>query len=197
MRFSPKTFHETVLQLIQGSDKNLELLIDAYLWAQAHLKEIHAVTPTYEQQWLVGEIRRIFNVNATDYVRTAKRLGGGAKPEQFESGKAFIRRFGVFETFRADRLLSEDHMRKVVESISEQDTIEDFRNQVDHFSSKLDRLAEDTKEKRPRDYKIECLRLESQVKKLQSENDRLKEENERLKEALSVIRSAERKALSV
>lgn len=192
MHFTAKTFYETVLKLLQDSDKNLERLLDAYLWAQDHLKEIHAIMPTYEQRWLASEMRRIFNVDVTTYVRTARRLGGGTKPEQFEKGKELVKRFGVFETFRAEKVLTEDHMRKVIESIPEQATAEDFRKQVDHFEAKQKKIEE----KQPEDYKLKCIRLESQLKKAEAENKRLKEENERLKRILNGVRDMQQKVLA-
>lgn len=196
MNFQPSTFTETVTKLLYDSGQSLEFLVDAYLWAQTHIKEIHKSNPTYRQWWLQQEIQRVFSVDVQTYARTATRLGGGTSSENQAAGRDIIRRFGVYETFRAERLLSEDQMNALHLHIEKDATIDEFRSLVDKLAIRLERMADGSIEK-GRDYKLECIRLQSKLGALEKENKRLHVENEILKSKLAKIRSATETAISV
>lgn len=180
MRFEPKSFVSTVKGLLESGEKTLDLLVDAYLWAGPHLKEIHRVSPDYEQRWLLAEIRRIFNVDVPVYARTAKKLGGGASTEQFEEGKAIINRFGIYETFRAEKLLTDSQMEKLRKDIDAKTTPDQFRQMVDQHARQLEKLRAE------RDPKT-LAEVLKENQRLIKENEMLKKENERLKKKLQDV----------
>jgi hypothetical protein len=176
MRFDPKSFVRTVKDLLEAGEKALETLVDAYLWAGHHLKEIHRVNPEYEQRWLLSEVRRIFNVDVPVFARTAKKLGGGSETQNFEEGKAVIAKFGVYETFRAEKLLTDGQMETLRKDITPKTTPDEFRQMVDQHSRHLEKLREEREQ--PKTFAAvlkENLQLKKQLEVAHKEIERLRQ----------------------
>lgn len=190
-QFKPKGFVDNVTQLLSKGEDSLHRLIDAYNWAQLHLKEIHRCYPDYTQNWLCGEIARVFNVNVHAYCRTAVKFGGGKSVKALKEGYAIIRRFGVYECIRAERLLRTEDIDTLRTQITEKTTLKEFR-------SKVDALEQNLRELRPNgkptpfptviNYRKEYVRLEKEAAKLRLQLVRLEEENKALRDQLARIK---------
>ena len=117
MNVTAKTFHKVFADALHKGEDGLRDAVELYLWARDHLKEMHAVDPTYTQEWAISNINRFWNVNAETFLRTAVRLGGGAEPDQRKKGYDMIFRFGTYATLKADDMLGPDQMKQLIEKM--------------------------------------------------------------------------------
>jgi hypothetical protein len=117
MKVTPRTFRKAFEIALKKGEEGMDACVGLYLWARDHQKELHAADPKHSQDWVLLQIRRVFNTDAEVYVRTAIRLGGGKRAEQVAKGRAIIKRFGTYETFRADKLLGPDQMLKLIDKL--------------------------------------------------------------------------------
>lgn len=190
MRFSPQSFVDSVNKLIREGDGALDLLIDAYFWAQDHMKEIHRCHAQYRQEWLREEIRRIFNADPVVYVRSAKRIGGDSE-EGLRRGREIIKRVGISEAFRAEHLLTKDQMEKLRDELTKDVTVTSFRKLVDAKAASLVKMkTQALLAKGAVDFHMEFLRKERECKQLRAENEKLKQEIERLNGKISEAKKA-------
>jgi hypothetical protein len=175
---NPKTFVDEIERRISSSQDNLSWFIDAYLWAQRNLTKIHKHYPEYTNEWLRREVRRLHSVDPQVYVRTARRLGGGSGKKEFEYGRRLVRRFGVYECFRAVRVLTPDQMAEIGRRCEQWD--------IDQFSEEVKRIdvmnRGDAVPKRGG-----SLGLREKIEELRQENEELKTENSILRAKLEVL----------
>lgn len=128
-----KSWHkEFKAALVQG-EGGLDGAVGLYLWARDHIRELHQVDKKFRQDWVIVQIQRVWNIDPEDYVRTAARLGGGTEPHEMEKGRKVIKRFGLHETFRADKMLGPDQMRKIIAKLSKAAGPDAFRKAVDEL----------------------------------------------------------------
>jgi hypothetical protein len=168
MDFVAGKFVSQVQDLLKSGDENLATLIEAYNWANAHLKEVHKYHTDYTQQWLSAEIKRVFNCDPELYVRAAIHIGGTRDVAGMKTGMNLLRRFGYWECHRADQLLSREQMKSLPSKVTA--TME-----VDAFHEIVETMAEVLRGKRDSgtpdkvDYKREYLRLVQENAKLKQE----------------------------
>lgn len=119
-----KTFRSHVTKKLSEGRDGLEWLVRAFGWAHHHLREIHREWPEYRQEWLENEIKKTFNVSPCQYLRTAVRIGGGPSEDQVNKGFRRIQKFGIWETFRAERVLGNtewEMLRSRLDNIQDSD----------------------------------------------------------------------------
>jgi hypothetical protein len=166
MVITPKTWQEQFGSALKKGQDGLDEAVGLYLWARDHLKELHKVDPDYTQDRTASEISRVWNISVDTYCRTVVRLGGGTDPESVEKGRAVIRRFSPFETFRAEQQLGIEQMRKLVDKLPSLAGPDDLKKAVDELRAELDALAVDAREKDKSsrvDYRKRCAQLEREV----------------------------------
>ena len=169
-----KTFLDEVKSRIGRAEDDLDWFIDAYLWARLHLKQIHKHFPEYSNDWLRTEIKRVFSTDPAVYVRTAQRLGGGSGKKEFALGRAIVKSFGVYECFRAERLLTPPQLQSLGKQAKEDGW------DVEQFSQRVRRLDDENR-------KVETPRrggslLRERVRKLERQNESLRAKNVKLRE---------------
>ena len=116
-KFRVDSFVTDVKNHIEASENALSWLMNAYLWAGEHLKEIHRRWPDYTQEWLVSEIQRVYNINPVVYARTLRTLGNGTDNAATQRGFNAMNKFGVWECTRADRLLDRESVQQLATEI--------------------------------------------------------------------------------
>jgi len=166
MVITPKTWNEQFGVALKKGQDGLDEAVGLYLWARDHMKELHKVDPNYTQDRTASEIARVWNISVDTYCRTVVRLGGGTDPESIEKGRAVIRRFSPFETFRAEQQLGIDQMRKLVDKLPALAGPDDLHKAVDELRVELDALAGEAKGKENSnrvDYRKRCAQLEREV----------------------------------
>lgn len=173
-QFMAETFVSTINTALQKGQEVLEFLIDAYAWANIHLKEIRRHNPGYEQRWLRTQVKRAFNVDPVLYLRAVQKLGGGRRPEELRRGRAMISQFGLYEGIRADRLLTTEQMSKMREKVTEMTTPEEFRQFVDELSGVLKGIHPGKEDGAKLDYKREYMRLLQENASLKKEVELLR-----------------------
>ncbi len=158
---SVRTFFKRFDGALTQGEKGLDEAVGLYLWARDHLKELHKVDKKYTQTWAITQIKRVYNIDPEVYIRTAARLGGGLDRQHLEDGRKLIKRFGVYETFRADQLLGPDQMKKVLLQVSGRTGPDQFRKLVDDLHAKeIASLKVQKKTKTTKmDYRAEYLRV--------------------------------------
>lgn len=172
MVITPKTWQEQFGVALKKGQDGLDEAVGLYLWARDHMKELHKVDPDYQQDRTAAEISRVWNISVDTYCRTVVRLGGGSDPGSVEKGRAVIRRFSPFETFRAEQQLGIDQMRKLVDRLPALAGPDDLHKAVDELRAELDALAADGKEKKGDlpvkiDYRKRCAQLEQKLAEYQ------------------------------
>lgn len=126
-----RRFDGLLNKALKKGEEGLDEAVDLYLWARDNLKAMHRVDPNYTQGQTITAIQRVFNVDPEVYIRTACRLGGGPKQSHATAGRRLIKKLGTYETFRADKLLDKDDMRRVALSMGKSDGPTEFRIAVD------------------------------------------------------------------
>lgn len=176
-----KNFEKKLSIAISQGEEGLDRAVGLYLWARDHLKEIHKVDCNYKQEDTIVQIKRVFNIDPEVYIRTAARIGGGTEPEKVEKGRSIIKRFGTYETFRADQLLGPEQMRKIIDKLPNGAGPDQFRKAVDTLRQKeLGALQSKEPSKGDRlDYRKEYLKL---VKKVAGLEARLDEKDNQIRE---------------
>lgn len=182
-QFNPKTFVPEVNKLLARGEGAKQTLIDAWLWAYHHLKEVKRCFPGYSQEWLKTQIGRVFNINVEVYVRTAAKIGGGKSPEAMRKGYDFISRFSSYECMRAERMLRAEDMEALPKKVPENATNDDLRAIVDN-------LAQNLKTLKPQQSNVKPINYQREYKRLVRENKRLREENASLRRRLEIIEAA-------
>jgi hypothetical protein len=177
MDFNAGSFLSQVKVLLDAGDQGLADLVEAYNWANAHLKEIHKYFKDYTQDWLKKEIHRVYNADPELYVRAALHLGGSRDRTGMDRGIKLMRRFGYWECYRADKLLGRDQMRALVGKVTDSTTTDKFHEIVDVMAEVL-RGKEDKGGPIKIDYRKEYHRLSAENAKLKQEADDLRKQIE-------------------
>lgn len=165
--YEARTFEADCIRLIKTAAMTLEEAVDRYNWANVHRKEILKYNSGYRQEWLRIEIGRVFSVDPVIYTRTATHIGGGRRAEHFLKGREFIRRFGVPECLRADRLLTQDQLTELLSKVTEETSTEQFRQIVNDMAEVLSSKLPPREPKM--DYQREYLRLLAENAELRKE----------------------------
>lgn len=180
MKFSAKTFVSDVVEHINGGRLSLEYLIAAYGWGFEHIKEIHKYSPGYTQAWIETEIKKVFNIDPQSYALLCRRLGGGASTQQKERGFMIVRKFGFWECFRANRLLTVEQMARLGDSVTDKMKDAEFSTAVDQMAEVL-KNKEDSDQPERIDWKKRCLKAEAKLAELAAELRALKQVFRKLK----------------
>jgi len=184
--YSVKNFKKLFIEAMVKSEEGLDEFVRLYLWARDRIKELHRAWPSYSQEWAISQFKRTFRMEPETYVRTALRIGQGSDLKHFEIGNAIIKRFGVYETFRADTLLGPVQMAKILKKIGPKATTDKFKAAVDELrekeiesiNKKEEKASKKTKARREfkkTDYKVKYDNLLVKCKKLESKNKELKQ----------------------
>lgn len=181
-----KNFAEEVTQALLDADKKRMWLLDAFEWSVCRIKEIRQYTPGWSQEWFASEIQRILNVNPWEYSRTVRKLGGGKTQKCVDKGRALMERFGVYECYRAERLLTNPEIGKLREMVDDNTTKDGFKTAVADiisFRKKKNNGSNGSKTRGRKAY-LELLaenkKLRSQVKDLKEKLNHYKEKLKRL-----------------
>lgn len=174
MSYIPNGFVQAVGNSIKNGEATLEWCIGAYNWANLHLKEIHKYHPKYTQDWLRTEVKRVFNVDPLLYVRVAHHVGGGRQEKHFSVGQGMLNRFGFFELYRADKLLTQEQMAKLPSLVSNGITVDELHEIVDDMAAVL-KTKDDRGRPHSVDYRREYLRLMRENAELKKEVQMLRE----------------------
>jgi len=167
MVITPKTWNEQFGAALKKGQDGLDDAVGLYLWARDHMKELHKVDPNYTQDRTASEISRVWNISVDTYCRTVVRLGGGTDEASIEKGRAVIRRFSPFETFRAEQQLGIEQMRKLVDRLPSLAGPDDLHRAVDELRAELDALAANGNKDKDHpvkvDYRKRCAQLEKKL----------------------------------
>jgi hypothetical protein len=136
---------------LKKGQEGLDEAVGLYLWARDHLKESHLVDHEYNQEDTAIRIAQVWNMSVDTYCRTVSRLGNGSDVASVNRGRAIVKKFGLFETFRAERQLGLDQMQKLVDRLPELAGPSDLHKAVDDLRSEMDSIqsAKDKKERKP------------------------------------------------
>ena len=177
---TPNTWKELFDSALLKGQQGLDEAVGLYLWARDHLKELHLVDPSYNQEDTAMRIAQVWNMSVNTYCRTVARLGNGLDKKSIDRGRSVVRRFGLFETFRAERQLGLDQMLKLVDRLPElfgplelHKAVDDLRSEMDSLSTssiKETKRSDRTDLKKEAEYwRQRALEMEQKCKILQKE----------------------------
>jgi len=176
---TPNTWKELFDSALAMGQQGLDEAVGLYLWARDHLKELHLVDPSYNQENTAMRIAQVWNMSVDTYCRTIARLGNGLDHKSISRGRSVVRKFGLFETFRAEKQLGLDQMQKLVDRLPEISGPSDLHKAVDDLRTEMDALAKPTKETKRTDrtdlrkeadyWKQRAIEMEQKCKMLQKE----------------------------
>jgi hypothetical protein len=138
---SVKNFNATLDRNLKLGEDGIDRCVDLYIWSRAHIKELHKHDATFTQEYVVQRITRCLNVDPVVYLRTASRLGGGESADCVQAGREMIKRFGIYETFRADKLLGPDQMAKLSIQAEKFVNGDEFKGAVDDLRKEIDSVG--------------------------------------------------------
>lgn len=185
VQFAPDTFVREVKKSLEEGRASLSFLVAAYNWGSQMLKAIKACSPTYDHEWLRGEIKGTFNVDPDEYCRAARKFGGGRAAHLVKRGEAFIEQVGLHAALASARKLSEEEATLVAEAVGPGDA--EALEEATKFAIKA---RSEGAERTRVSYKQALEDAQKEIQRLRTENSVLQREIEMLREIYGAKKAA-------
>jgi len=181
------SYHSLRKSLLKKGKAARREIIELYNYGSNNLKELKLLDDNYCHDNFRWEIRQVFNVDPSEFVRIATRIGGGRKKTQFERGLDILEAQPLALCRKAERALKED-AHKAFKDVSKKTPTVVIEKKVNKAISDIIKAAPKPKRKKgPTRPTYE--QLEKENAKLRQENKRLKAEVKKYKAMIRKIKS--------